>query len=348
VIEVDPLKPTEADDWDRFLRTQPGALFVHSIAYRDLLAEELGCEAEYLVARESGEIRGVLPVMWLGDAGGRICNSLPYYGSNGGPLGVDRRAHRALIDAWDERASDPGTLAATMIENPFTEPNLPEPIHQLTADRISQFTVLPKGGGEAELMGLISEEARNNVRRAARRGVSVELDNGAVADVHRIHEENMLALGATPKSRRFFDAISSRLRPGEEFDVWLAHVGEELAAALLVVRFNGVSEYFTSGTRPGYRRYDPHPALVFAALVREARGGARIWNWGGTRPEMNGVFHFKSKWGSRARGYRYLVHLGDQSLREATAEELVARFPGFYVLPFSALRPATLEGANRA
>jgi hypothetical protein len=340
VVEVDPLKPTEQEDWDRFLRTHPAALFVHSIAYRDLLVGELGCEAEYLVARESGEIRGVLPVMWTGDAGGRICNSLPYHGSQGGPLSSDRRVDGALIDAWNERASDPGTLAATMIENPFLERDPPEPIHEMTAERISQFTILPRNGGEAEVMALISPEARNNVHKAVRRGVSVELDNGALADVHRINEENMRALRAPSKSRRFFEAISTHLRPGEDFDVWLALVGGELAAALLVIRFNGVSEYYASGTRPGYRRCNPHPALVFAAMVHETGRGARIWNWGGTRHGMEGVFHFKNKWGSRAGRYRYFVHVGDRSLCDAPAEELLARFPGFYVLPFTALHPS--------
>ena len=90
----------------------------------------------------------------------------------------------------------------------------------------------------------------------------------------------------------------------------------ELAAALLVIRFNGVSEYFASGTRDGFRAHDPHPALVFAALVHEARSGARIWNWGGTRDGMNGVFHF------RAMGWRWslslFLHLNDNSLLDSS------------------------------
>jgi Acetyltransferase (GNAT) domain len=340
VIEVGPLGVSEEQEWDAFLLGQPGALFVHSIAYRDLLLGELGCEAEYLVARESGEIRGVLPIMWTADGGGRICNSLPYHGSHGGPVSSDPRVDRALIEAWNERARDDGTLASTMIENPFAGRPIPEPVHEMTDERISQFTLLPSMGGEEEVTELISREARSNVRRAARRGVSVELDNGAIAEVHRIHQENMRSLGAPPKSRRFFEALVRRLRPGEGFDIWTARVEGEVAAALLVVRFNGVSEYFTSATRIGFRSYDPHPALVFAALVHEARRGARIWNWGGTRHGMNGVFHFKRKWGSREGRYRYFVHLNDPSLRSAAPEELVARFPGFYVMPFSALEPS--------
>ena len=90
-------------EWDTFLRSCSGGLFVHSIAYRNLLVGELGCKPEYLVAREGGEIRGVLPVMWSESAGGRICNSLPHHGSHGGPVAGDPCGARALIEAWNER-----------------------------------------------------------------------------------------------------------------------------------------------------------------------------------------------------------------------------------------------------
>ena len=346
MIRVDRLTADAERNWNAFLCEHPGGLFAHSLAYRDLLTEELGCESEYLVAREAGEIRGVLPLMWTEDSGGRICNSLPYNGSHGGVLGADARADEALIDAWNERASDPSTLAATMIENPFRERQAPEPVHELTDERFSQFTLLPAGGGEPEVMALISSEARNNVRRAARRGVEIELDGSALPEVHRVHEQVMAGFGARPKSRRFFEAIGERLRPGEGFDVWIAHVEGEVAAALLVVRFAGVSEYLASGTLDGFRRHNPHPALVFAAMVEETRRGARIWNWGGTRDGMEGVFHFKRKWGSLAGRYRYFVRVNDRSLFDASPEELVTRFPGFYVVPFAALHAGVAGGES--
>jgi hypothetical protein len=99
-----------------------------------------------------------------------------------------------------------------------------------------------------------------------------------------------------------------------------------------------VTEYFSSGTRFQYRGHSPHAALVFTAMVNETRRGARIWNWGGTRLGMDGVFHFKHKWGSQHARYRYFVGVNDRSLFDGRPDELMARFPNFFVLPFSALR----------
>ena len=122
MIEVEPLNSPEEDAaWDEFLLGSEGGLIFHATRYRDLLVDHLGCTAEYLVAREGGEIRGVLPLMWASDGGGRICNSLPFYGSHGSPVAKGPEAERALLDAWNERITDPGTLAATMVENPFLD-----------------------------------------------------------------------------------------------------------------------------------------------------------------------------------------------------------------------------------
>jgi hypothetical protein len=335
---VEPLRAAREREWDSYLRGSEAGLFVHSLAYRDLLIGELGCEAEYLVATDGGEVRGVMPLMWCGEGGNRVLNSLPYYGSHGGPVAADERAARALIGAWNERASDPGTLAATMVENPFAPEGAPEPLHGLTDHRIGQYTVLSGRGHEA--MEWISSEARNNVRRAERRGVTVVVDNSAMTDVIRIHGATMAGLGAPPKSERFFEAIARTLRAGEDFDIWTARVGGRIAAALLVIRFNGVSEYFTSGTLAEFRWNNPHPALVVAALRHELETGARIWNWGGTRLGMDGVFHFKRKWGSLHRPYRYFVQVNDDSLLKATPAELYQRFPNFFVVPFAELLAA--------
>jgi len=78
VIEVEQLARDEDGAWDAFLRTRPDALLYHSSWYRDLIAEELIGVPEYLVAREGGEIRGGLPMIWSSGEGtsDRVLNSL--------------------------------------------------------------------------------------------------------------------------------------------------------------------------------------------------------------------------------------------------------------------------------
>src|SRR5207245_11496458 len=105
----------DLEGWDDFVRAQPAGLFSYTLAWKGLLEELLGCEPHYLVARERGEIVGVLPAM---ERGG-ILNALPFYGSCGAPLGEAA----ALLEAYEQLADAAG--AATIVGNPLGQPDPP-------------------------------------------------------------------------------------------------------------------------------------------------------------------------------------------------------------------------------
>ena len=339
MIDVSPLSsPVEDDAWDAFVRDAAGGLIYYSTRYRDLLADHLGGGPEYLVAREGGELRGVLPIMWSATGGGRVLNSLPFYGSHGAPLARSDEAVRALIDAWNERASDAGTLAATMVANPFAPDPPAHPDHDLGDERISQATALPADGDEESVLATVDSSARRNARKAARSGIEVARDGSAWAELHAIHRENMESIGGISKSRRFFDAVPRHLREGEDFDLWVARLEGETIAALLVLHLGSVSEYFTPATRYEHRSLQPLALILAKAMTAAVERGSRLWNWGGTWTSQDGVYRFKRKWGAKEGRYRYFVRVNDRSLLEATPDELRERYPHFYVAPFSALR----------
>ncbi len=346
MIEVEALAPGEDEAWDAFLLGSDGGLIYYSSRFRDLLVDELGCKPEYLVAREGGEIRGVLPLMWSDDAGDRVLNSLPYYGSHGAPLTSSQDAERALIDAWNERAADPRTLAATMVANPFRDSEPLEPEHELTDRRISQVTALPDAPNEDDILTLVESSARRNARKAARAGIEIETDASAWSDLHEIHQANMTAMGGLAKSRGFFEAVTRHLRPGEDFDLWAARLDGETIAGLLVLHFGGVSEYFTPATRYENRSDQPLALILVKAMVAAAARGSRRWNWGGTWSNQDGVYRFKRKWGATEGAYTYFVRVNDQSLLDARPDQLRERFPHFYVAPFSALRSQSLTAGD--
>lgn len=348
MIEVEPISlPEEAAAWDSFLRGNPGGVVYHSSRYRNLLVDHLGCDDEYLVARESGEIRGVLPMMWAGEGQGRICNSLPFHGSHGSPVADDPEAEGALLEAWNERITDPSTLAATMIGNPFLDHEPPEPVHGISDERISQVTPLPQEADPDSIMALVEPSARRNTRKAVRLGFQVERDHGAVGELCRIHQQNLRAMGGIAKSEDFFAAIPRNLRPGEDFDVWVARADAVIVACLLVLYFNRVAEYFTPAVEHDHRGDQPLALILMSAMVHAAERGCRLWNWGGTWTNQDGVFRFKRKWGAREDRYRYFVQVNDKRLLESTLGGLRDCFPHFYVAPASALAFAKPLGDPR-
>ena len=328
-MEVRPLTAADEDAYAAFLAGRPEALVFHSLPYRDLLCEHLGCRAEYLVAVEGGELRGALPVMWAGD----VANSLPFYGSHGSVLGADAAACAALLDAWDERATDPGTAAATLVENPFAPPLPREPAHDLLDERLNQATALV---GPA--LELAEPSAGRNVRRAANEGVATAVADDGLGELATLHAGHMARIGGRAKDRAFFEAIPRHFARGREFDVYVARCDGEVASALLVFWAGATAEYFCPATAYEHLARQPLAAILAQALD-DARGrGLAWWNWGGSRASQDGIRRFKAKWGGRAKPYRYFCRVGDRDLLDASPAELQARFGHFFVVPYGALR----------
>ena len=341
-MRVAPLTRELEPAWRDFLRGREEALFYASLEYRDLLQRILDAEAHYLVAMDGERVCGALPAFAMRHASlGTVLNSLPYYGSNGGFI-TDRRPEvvAALAKAWLELERELGCAAATMISSPFDDAALDGLKATFRDDRIGQVTSLP-GGGEEALFALYDETARRNVRKARKSGVAWRVEHGAeaLAFLHRTHDENMRGIGGLPKSRAFFDTVPAAI-PRDNWRVYVAEHAGERVAALLVFRFNATVEYYTPAIVEAARPLQPLALLVHEAMREAAAEGRKWWNWGGTWKDQVGVYRFKRKWGALDKPYHYYTRLADQRLLACSKAELLAAFPGFFVVPFDRLQAA--------
>lgn len=314
----------DGDEVDAFLRTRPEALFYYTTSYRNLLVELLECEDRTLVARDDGEICGVMPLLYRDG----VYNSLPYYGSNGGPLGEAA----PLLEAYAGLATAADTVSATVVSNPFAEAG-PSPLHNLLDERIAHFTSLVD-----EPLSRIEPSARRNVRRAESAGIVVRADPEALPRLYELHDQNIRALGGRPKSRAFFDVLPRRLVAGEQWQVFAAYRGNEMVAGLLLLYFGRTVEYFTPAIDHRHRQDQPLAAILATAIEEARERGFERWNWGGTWASQESLRRFKVKWGGEESRYAYFVQLNRPELLDSTPADLYARYGDFFVLPYAALR----------
>jgi hypothetical protein len=68
------------------------------------------------------------------------------------------------------------------------------------------------------------------------------------------------------------------------------------------------------------------------------------WNWGGTWLTQDGVYRFKSRWGTESRPYTYFIAIRNAELLRHSQETLQAAFPYFYVRPFAPVAPYCGDG----
>src|SRR3954468_19561869 len=95
------VSPEAEASYSAFLSTHPARMLYYSLAYRDLLASHLDCEARYFAAVDGdGAVHGILPTMIRNGPYGPVVNSLPFFGSHGGVLADGEDAERTLWEAW--------------------------------------------------------------------------------------------------------------------------------------------------------------------------------------------------------------------------------------------------------
>ncbi|NQV80445.1 MAG: GNAT family N-acetyltransferase [Alphaproteobacteria bacterium] len=333
-----PFEAADSDDYERFLYTLDESLIYYGLRYKAFLEDLLECRSDYWLAIDENNIVGALPIMVKDGPWGRVINSLPYYGSNGGVLARSDDARKILYGKYSQMASDPAVVSANLIDNPVA-PNAGRFISASFGDeRISQVTMLqPDGDPEEFMMGRIDGTARRNVRKAEKSGVTVRIDNAMMDFVQEVHTENMAEIGGNAKSPAFFAAILRHLRAGQDFDVFVADHGGVPVSALLVLYHHKTVEYFTPVTRQDARNLQPMALVLLRAMIAAIARGYTRWNWGGTWLSQEGVWRFKHKWAAQDSRYRYYTQINDMSILDRSPQDLLDAYPGFYLVPFDKL-----------
>jgi lipid II:glycine glycyltransferase (peptidoglycan interpeptide bridge formation enzyme) len=236
-------------------------------------------------------------------------------------------------------ACRPTTIASTLIENPFLEQGESGIVHCYADSRIGQWTSLSAGDADPEtLLARIDSSARRNVKKAEAEGIFVEIDCGQMDRLRQMHQDNMRAIGGLPKEDSFFTGVARHFQPGQDYEIYVAKRDGQIIAGLLVFYFNRAVEYFVPAVDHAYRSLQPSSLILITALAEAARRGFKRWNWGGTWETQIGLHRFKRKWAALERRYCYYTQLNDDSILSWSRPRILKTFPGFFVLPFFALK----------
>lgn len=369
-IDVRVLEPDDSlpPSYTSLLAHAPESMFYHTAAYRTLLDRIVGGRPYYLVAEQAGDLVGVLPVFVRDGAVGRVANSLPFFGTPGGPVTDSRvcgSARRRLLQGVNDLATRHGWRVSTVISSQFDPLNgggieAYESILPVVdrRDRIAQVikfdppsklataseppSETPTDETSIETIGeycftLFEGRTRRAIRKSYRPDIAVERSTD-IDDLYRMHVVGMEAKGGRVKPRAFFDAVPEVV-PDERFDLTYATLDGQRIAGLLTFEFEGTIEYFTPAYEPEYKQTQATSRLIYEAMRDGIDDGVTRWNFGGTRPSQEGLYRFKRGWGADDYPYHYYVsaHSDIGSVRRASAKELTASYPWYYVFPYDLL-----------
>lgn len=335
------LNPDYFTKYEEFLERHEGAMIYYSTKFKRFLEKITNSISNYYLAvDEKNEIQGILPLMIKDGRYGKILNSLPYYGSNGGILSASKEATRMLLDKYIELCDSQEFASSTLIENPldlnYDYDQIPSNEHDY---RIGQLTdISGQFIGLEDLMIKFHYKTRNIIRKALKSGVHIEIDNDKFDFLEATHVDNMMAIGGLAKSSKFFEAIQECFEPGKDYNLYIAKYDGLLVAATLVLYFGKVVEYYTPVIVKEYRSLQPLSLIIAQSMLEANAKGFHWWNWGGTWKSQSGVYDFKSKWGTFDIDYHYHVKINNEDIYNVSKAELLDSYSGFFVLPFGSLK----------
>jgi hypothetical protein len=333
------LDNSNIDKYDTFLLNNEKNLFFYSIPYKNFLEELLNCESEYICSINYSDITGVLPIMYKKGRFGKVLNSLPYYGSNGGIVYKDEESFNFLVNEYNNRVKDLNIASATLISSPFFQEQYLNIKHSLTDSRIGQITPINyQDEVEDSLFKAYHSKTRNMVRKAKKIGLKVEIDNDAISFLEKTHIENMNKIGGLSKDNMFFKLINKHFIKGKDYNIYTAKLDGELTSALLLFYFNKTVEYYMPVIKSDFRTYQPLSLIIFRAMIDSAKNGFKYWNWGGTWKNQEGVYRFKKRWNAKDHEYFYYIQINNEEIFHCSKTDILKEYPGFYVIPFDRLK----------
>lgn len=298
-LSVELASDAHAAEWNAFLQRHPHGSFYHLSEWSGINARALRNPSFNLIAREAGNIRGVLPLTLVASPlFGRVLCSMPFV-NYGGPVAVDATATDALVRAARNRADELGAdylelRCASAIETDM----------QVSTRKISMHIDL--AADPDTLWNKFTSKHRTNIRRAQKNELEVRSGGIELLDVfYAVMEESWRALGTPFYARSYFEAILKALP--DHTRIFVCSRGAQPVAVAFNGYFNGMVEGLWAGgtalSRPLQANYALYWDMIRDACVR----GCTRYHLGRSTAD-SGAEDFKKKWNAGASQLYWYFH----------------------------------------
>lgn len=279
------LTPRHWAQWDEFVREHPGGTIFHSLAWMHSVRDVFRHQPRYMIATQSDQIVGVLPVFeiksWLG---GTMMVSVPY-AVGGGALATDDAVRDGLVRhaislattrharSFDLRSESPSGLGLT-------------PVKGYAVFRRE----LPSRS--EDVLDWLPRKARAAARNAENKfGLTAQFDTKHLRTVWKLYSRSMRRLGSIAYPFRFFEELVARF--GKSAFVQLVRKDRKIVAGLISFRFGNTFLPYFAGCDERYLSCWPNNFLYLSAMRKAVDQGCAVFDFGRTRTANRGAFDFK-------------------------------------------------------
>ena len=280
-------------DWDAFVATANDAAVSHIYGWREVTANAYRHRTFYLTARQDGKIAGILPMVHINSRlFGNTLVSMPFQ-DYGGIVAENQEAFQSLLDQALNLKKE---RAARFVELRYREE--PQAFDSLegTAYGDKSTLILDISHGAENLWKSFSPKVRNQVRKAQKSGLSVQIGGAELLnEFYKPFAVNMRDLGSPVHHPRFFSEIFRVF--GDSVRLALISEGKKTVGGLVAFFHKNTAIVPWASCYREYFSKCPNNLLYWETMQYACSRGCARFDFG--RSSLNsGTYHFKLQWGA--------------------------------------------------
>lgn len=288
-------------EWDEFILSSPAGAFSNMSGWRNVYGL-YGFKSFPIAAIDaSGSIRGIMPLFLMKNIlGKKFLISNPFL-SYGGLCAADKTAENAMIEKAVEIATNNNVEYFETRQLSGMIDGLPS-----KKDFAAMFLSL-KEGEEYIWKNVLKPKVRNQIRKAAKSGLTVAAGNEYFNDFYRVLAINHRDFGTPLHHENFFKKVLEQFR--ERAGIIVVRHGDRVIAGMLYIHCRNV---FSDPWASSLRKYNvlcPNNLLYWEAIKFANRNGFEYFDFG--RSTINcGTYNFKKQWGAEPvqMNYQYFLN----------------------------------------
>jgi FemAB-related protein (PEP-CTERM system-associated) len=297
-------------EWERAVQHSAQAHLAEAPGWFEIIARAYGHGPVYLRAEDGLEGPVVLPAFLVRrPLLGTVVTSMPFLDA-GGPCGDSGQLADALVSHLVHEAQRHG---ASQVELRCLRPmNLPI---EASLEKVTLSLSLP--ADPDRLWRKLDAKVRNQVRKAERSGISIEVGGLALLnEFYQAFAVNMRDLGSPVHSRRFFRVILENF--GDAAQAVLVRKNGVTLGGLISLVFKDTLYVPWASTLRKHAALCPNMLLYWETLRRGCKDGLARFDFGRST-RGSGTYRFKRQWGAdELQLYWYTLPIGRRPIADVS------------------------------
>ena len=295
-LEIYKLNKEEEKAWNAYVWNSKSSTFYHQIGWRNVVEKTYKHKPRYLIAKEEGEIKGILPLFLVKSMFfGKKLVSVPF-APYGGACADNETVEKALIEEAKRITKECG---ADYLElRTISTGNIPG----LISKSLYVTSILELDPDPAVVWNeKLKRNKRKTIAKSEKRNLAMEWTTNT-NEFYKMYAHNMRDLGSPVHSNKFLKNILREFTDNSKV-LTVKRDGNVLYAAFYLFYKDTVINSWSS-TLEEYRKYYPTDFGIWNAIKYSCENGYKYYDLGRSQEKSTNL-EFKMRWSAETKQLHY-------------------------------------------